>query len=193
MRNNYYYHLISSTSLSKLHFFRVFLKVPAVTKYTWNLRDTKLNTYLFSFFNPLFRLMVKGINSAVSSALKITIKSVKRIITTTKQPLVKWVCIVNVAFVELETFHTIKVITLKSSNWDNLAIKSGHYLLNICSTFWQNVCKPAPTLLLISVWIISRKSYRAGRRKQRVETNFVAQQAISQVCGETLKIAFSSY
>lgn len=85
-----------------------------------------MHTFFFSFFNPVFKLMVKGINSVVSIVLKITIKSVKRIITTTKQSLAKWVCIANVAFVELEAFHNIKVITLKLSNWDNLSIKSGH-------------------------------------------------------------------
>lgn len=136
--------------------------------------------------------MIKVIISVISSVLKITIKYLRRIIRTTKQSLAKWVCIATVAFVELEAFHNVKVIMLKLSNWDNFSIKMGYYILNICSTFWQHVCKPAPTLLLISVSIISRKSYKVGKWKQRVETDFIAQQTTFQICRETLKPASSS-
>lgn len=139
----------------------------------------------------MFKLTVKGLNSVVSSALKITIKSVKKIIRTTKLFLAKWVCAVNAAIVKLETFYNFKVITLQLLSWNKISIKFG-YVCWIYVPYFESVCKCAPTLLLIFEWIISRKTWRAGKKKQRVEKDFTSQLAGFQICGQILKITFSS-
>lgn len=112
--------------------------------------------------------------------LKITIKSAKRIITTTEQSLSKWVYIVNVALVKLETFHNSKIITLKLSKWDDLSIRTLHieYVLHLLVEF----CKAALRLLLIYVWIISERViglYQVNKGWKLL--NFIGQQTIPKV------------